>query len=159
MQTWCSQFWEKLNSFSQNREMLPVIQNQLHHSARKARLVSRSVSGSAVKLAVELSSQGNENALSFSLSFDPAILSNPWATQGVDAGTAQLNVNTSQAATGRLGILLALPSGQSFAVGDRELVIVDFDVMPSVEATTIDFGDQPIAREILVSTPTEIIAA
>ncbi|NUM77388.1 IPT/TIG domain-containing protein, partial [candidate division KSB1 bacterium] len=40
-------------------------------SAREARLVSRSVSGGAVKLAVELSSQGNENALSFSLSFDP----------------------------------------------------------------------------------------
>ncbi|NUM79034.1 T9SS type A sorting domain-containing protein, partial [candidate division KSB1 bacterium] len=111
--------------------------------------VSRSVSGGAVKLAVELSSQGNENALSFSLSFDPAVLRNPRATPGVDGSTAQLNINTSQASAGRLGLLLALPSGQSFAVGDRELLLVDFDVMPSVEATTIDFSDQPIPREIL----------
>lgn len=127
-------------------------------SARKARLVSRSVSGNSLRLAVELSSHGNENALSFSLSFDPAILSNPRATQGVDAGTAQLNVNTSQAAAGRLGLLLALPSGQSFTVGDRELLLVDFDVMPSVEATTIDFSDQPIPREIL-DTSTNSLAA
>ncbi len=117
--------------------------------ARNVRLVSRSVSGGALQLAVELSSQGNENALSFSLSFDPAVLGNPSATPGVDAGTAQLNVNMSQANIGRLGFLLALPTGQSFTVGDRELLLVDFDVMPSVEATTIDFSDQPIPREIL----------
>ncbi len=106
--------------------------------------------GGTADVAVELVSQGDENALGFSLVFDPATLSNPQARLGRDATSASLNVNTSQQSQGRLGILLSLTTGQRFSAGARELVVVNFAVTPSTAAvsTPVDFGDQPISREV-----------
>jgi hypothetical protein len=106
--------------------------------------------GGTADVAVELVSQGDENALGFSLVFDPAILSNPQARLGRDAASASLNLNTSQQNLGRLGILLSLTTGQMFSAGTRELVVVNFAVTPATAAvsTPIDFGDQPISREV-----------
>jgi YD repeat-containing protein len=75
--------------------------------------------GSQVNVAVELMAQGNENALGFSLSFDPAVLSNPTVAPGSGAAGAALNLNLSQIAQGRLGLGLALPAGQMFAAGTQ----------------------------------------
>jgi len=103
-----------------------------------------------VSAPIELVSQGRENAIGFSLTFDQNILTNPQVTLGVDAAAAVLNTNVSQAAQGRLGILLALPAGQSFSAGTRQLVTVTFTLAPNTTAfsATIGFGDQPITREI-----------
>jgi ligand-binding sensor domain-containing protein len=105
--------------------------------------------GSGVTISVELVAQGDENALGFSLRFDPAVFNNPQANRGKDASAASLNTNTSEAGAGRFGVALALPAGQTFAAGDREIVVVSFNVSASttVDSTRIDFGDQPIARE------------
>src|SRR5206468_739997 len=62
--------------------------------------------GADVTVPIQLVSLGNENALGFSLAFDPALVGSPRVKASV--ADAQLNVNTSQAASGRLGIGLAL---------------------------------------------------
>src|SRR5262249_59940915 len=66
--------------------------------------------GGQVSVPIELVAQGDENALGFSLSFDPAVLGNPQAGLGGDASGATLNTNTSQVGGGRLGVALSLPS-------------------------------------------------
>lgn len=107
--------------------------------------------GGTAQIPIDLDSQGNENALGFSLTFDPAILSNPQATLGSGATNASINVNGLQAPQGRLGIAVSLPTGQVFPAGTRQLVIVTFTINGNTQATStnIGFGDQPIAREVV----------
>ena len=106
--------------------------------------------GGVVGVPIELVAQGDENALGFSLTFDPAVLGNPQATLGSDASGATLNANTSQVGGGRLGIALSLPFGQKFNAGARQVVVVNFAIASgtSASSTPINFGDQPISREI-----------
>ncbi len=106
--------------------------------------------GGMVSVPIELIAQGDENALGFSLTFDPAVLSNPQAIPGSDASAATLNTNISQIGSGRLGIALSLPFGQRFIVGTRQIVVVHFAIASGVSAssTQVGFGDQPIPREI-----------
>jgi len=110
--------------------------------------------GGEASVAIELAAQGNENAVGFSLNFNPAILGNPRAALGGGATGATLNTNTNQAAQGRVGVVLALPSGQVFAAGARQLVVVTFTVASAAAAgaTPIGFGDQPVAREVANAT-------
>lgn len=114
-----------------------------------------------VRLPIELISEGNENALGFSLNFDPAVLSNPQVSLGNDAAGASLNINSSQTAQGRIGIALALSTGQSFAAGTRQIVVVTFTVAAntSANATAVDFGDAPIRRQISDSNAQVLPAA
>jgi hypothetical protein len=106
--------------------------------------------GGQVSVPIELLAQGDENALGFSLTFDPAVLGNPQAALGSDAAGATLNANTSQAGAGRLGLALSLPFGQKFSAGARRIVIVTFTIASgaSANSTPVGFGDQPIAREV-----------
>ncbi|MEP7338233.1 MAG: kelch repeat-containing protein [Acidobacteriota bacterium] len=106
--------------------------------------------GSTVSVPIELVSQGDENAIGFSLTFAPAILSNPQASLGADATSASLNTNSSQTAQGRFGVLVSLPTGQRFSAGTRQVVNVSFTLAANASAgsTPIAFGDQPIMREI-----------
>jgi 6-phosphogluconolactonase (cycloisomerase 2 family) len=99
---------------------------------------------------IELDAQGDENALGFSFNFDPTQLQFVSAVVGSGASGATLNLNMSQAANGRVGLAMALPTGQVIAAGLRPIVIVTFDALSSGSAasTTISFGDQPIRREV-----------
>ncbi len=129
-----------------------VFWSEVAVTSRTVRVVNASAApGSTVSIPIELTAQGNENALGFSLNFDPAILSNPQVKLGKDASSASLNENRSQIGSGRYGLALALQTGQTFAAGNREIVIVSFMVNPNTVAssTRIEFGDQPIVREIV----------
>ncbi|HQR32913.1 MAG TPA: cohesin domain-containing protein, partial [Blastocatellia bacterium] len=120
-------------------------------SGRIVRVVCGSaVLGGTLSVPVELVSQGDENALGFSLTFDPAVLSNPQAAKGSDASSAALNTNSNQVAQGRFGIALALPTGQSFTAGVRQIAVVTFTVSATTAATstTLAFGDAPILRRV-----------
>ena len=85
-----------------------------------------------------------------SLVFDPGVLSNPQVARGSDAGSALLNLNTSQAGAGRLGLALALPSGQTFTSGTRQFAQVTFNVAANTQVTNtyVDFGDAPLRRQV-----------
>ena len=106
--------------------------------------------GSTVGVPVELSALGDENTVSFSLAFDPAVLSSPSVSLGPDAGAAVLTTDTSQAAGGHVAASLGLPAGQAFDQGKLQLVVVSFRVAPeaSGQAAEIIWADQPVARQI-----------
>jgi hypothetical protein len=102
---------------------------------------------------IALEAQGNENALAFSLSFDPARLVFAGATAGDATTGALLNVNARQASQGRVGCALALKTGQSFPAGRKQLINVGFRATALASGnTTISFGDQPVLREICDAT-------
>jgi uncharacterized protein (TIGR03437 family) len=120
--------------------------------ARVLRVVpANGMAGGSVAVVVELVAQGNENAVGFSLSFNTVQLTNPQTVAGGGASGASLNVNALQAAQGRLGVAMAQPAGQAFAAGTRQLVVVTFSIPANASAGTaqINFGDQPITREIV----------
>lgn len=128
-----------------------VTQNGTVTTARAVRVGQASGSpGGQVNVPIELVSQGDEIALGFSLIYDTTILSSPLASAGSDAAGATVNTNTNQTGSGRVGIVLSLPSGQKFIAGTRQAVIVRFNIAAGVTATTtnIAFGDQPVAREV-----------
>ncbi len=116
--------------------------------------------GQANNLEIELEAQGGENALGFSLNYDPAVLSFVSAEIGAGAQGATLLTNASQTANGRAGIALALPAGQGFAAGARRVVSVRFNVTAGASAamTQVSFGDQPIRREIADVNTNELAA-
>src|SRR5262249_16276607 len=80
-------------------------------------VVSASVaSGGTVTVAVQLTANGTENALSFSLSFATNRLTYLSTILANGAG-ATLFVNESQTTVGKLGVALALPTGTTFPAG------------------------------------------
>jgi uncharacterized protein (TIGR03437 family) len=107
--------------------------------------------GQQVMVNLELDSLGNENAIGFSLSFNPTELTFIGAALGADASAAILNTNSAQAANGRVGIAMALPTGQTFSAGTKRILILTFGIPAGGTANTIPitFIDQPVAREIV----------
>src|SRR5205823_6302840 len=78
-------------------------------AGRSVQAVDLSLSrGQTNRLSIRLESQGDENALKFSLCYDPALLTFIGAARGTDATNAgaTMNVNTD---IGQLGFTLALP--------------------------------------------------
>lgn len=68
-----------------------------------------------------LEAQGTENAVGFSLAFNPMTMSFVNASLGAGAASALLNVNTNQSAMGRVGFALALSPGHTFGTGGKEI--------------------------------------
>lgn len=116
--------------------------------------------GDPVNVPVELVSQGNENALGLSVTFDPTRLIFNNATRGADASTSVLNVNTSQASNGMIGLAQSLSAGEAFSTGVRQIIVLNFTVPlnSNVASTNIGFGDQPIPRELVSPTTTHLTA-
>ncbi len=114
-------------------------------------LSSNGISGGIATIPVELLAQGDENSIRFSLTFDRLVLTDPEVSLGSGAGGATLTSDTSQLPSGRLGITVALPPGQTFAAKARQLVLVSFSIAAGTSATStaIGFGDQPTARAAL----------
>lgn len=102
--------------------------------------------GQINSLPIRFNALGDENALGLTVTFDPNQLSFYRAT--TLAGKL-LTLNTQQAFKGKLGILVALSAGQSFAAGDEELVNLEFIPSGGESAITthLGFSDQVIACE------------
>jgi hypothetical protein len=96
---------------------------------------------------VEVGARGDENALGFSLQFDPSQWSFVSAATGRDAQGATLHVNATQAARGRIGVVLALPAGQRLQAGARQIVILRLAARGGRGA--IEFSDYPVKREVV----------
>lgn len=142
-------------TFEKNVEANTFFSNTVQQQARTIRAVPATFNrGQENVLSIELNSQGNENAWGFSVNFDTTQLSFVRATLGADAQIASLNVNPAQIAQGRVGIGMALSSGQTLAAGPRQILTLTFTVpaSSSVNSTTVSFGDQPIAREVVDAT-------
>jgi len=116
--------------------------------------------GQQVNVTVEVDALGAENAIGFSLNFNPADLTFVSAAAGPDAAGAMLNTNSMQAANGRVGVAMALATGQTFTAGTKKLVILTFTIPSSSTAIMIPitFGDQPVPREV-VDANAEVLQA
>jgi hypothetical protein len=112
--------------------------------------------GQSGTVSVNLEALGDENALGFSLSFDPAVLTYSGYSEGSSlsgANGAMFLLNDTQAASGRLGFTLALQPGGSLAPGDQQLAIVNFSAASSVSGNCpVAFASQPVTPQ--VSDPT-----
>ncbi len=113
--------------------------------ARILQLVSTNgVRGQVCQMSVQLTALGNENALGFSLAFDPAQLNYAGITLGKGATHANLMVNDRQAVNGSLGILLAQPTGTTFSAGLGEVAKVNFVVASgAANSVTVGFANTP----------------
>jgi len=106
--------------------------------------------GEQKTMIIALDAEGDENALGFSLAFDPAQLQFVSAAVGKGASGATLNINTSRASRGQLGLALALPAGQTITAGLRQIVELTFATTSNSNTATaaIGFGDLPVQREV-----------
>ena len=87
------------------------------------------------------------------MNFDQTRLANPQVVLGSGVPAAPgttLITNTSQAANGRLGIVLDNPNGFGAVLTSRELVRVTFQVISGTPAgsTLVSFGNIPVARGV-----------
>jgi hypothetical protein len=116
---------------------------------RPVSLVVLSQNGRTNTVAVHVNAQGDENALGFSLNFDPAQLALTSATLGAGVSSAVINVNNNQAASGSVGVALALSTGNSLTAGDVECARVTFVSSGFGSYTAnLSFADEPILREL-----------
>jgi hypothetical protein len=128
------------------------------HGTRPAALVTRVIRleqvtapvDQVVSLPLQLDAQGDENALGFSASFDPARLAYEGFIGGTAFGAGAPIVNTAQQGEGRVGVLQALPFGQQLSAGSVNLGTLRLRVLPAAagQTVTVAFGDAPVAREL-----------
>jgi hypothetical protein len=102
-------------------------------------------------LLIRLEAQGTENALAFSLSFDPKTVRYSSATLESDAQGAQLIVNQLQGQAGKIGIALALPAGKSFPSKATTLLRLKFEPIGRdyPNSTQVRFSDDLIRRALV----------
>ena len=103
-------------------------------------------------LTVQITAFGDENALGFSLNFDPRAWRFIAARAGRDALGATVIVNASETAQGRVGVVLALPHGQHLHAGEREAVVLQFTPRRREALLNARFGDLPVATSVVDSS-------
>jgi len=100
-------------------------------------------------VAVELSAQGNANALGFSVTFDPTLVHFVNASLGSGATGAALIQNTSQAGAGTLGFVVGLEPPGTFAAGTQPLVNLNFTPIAYSNSAALVFGNTPVVCQLV----------
>ncbi|MEW6156622.1 MAG: immunoglobulin domain-containing protein [Verrucomicrobiota bacterium] len=128
-------------------------------SPREIELVAdRLVSGAISRLNLEIEASGDENAVGFSLEFEPTLLR--FETARLHVPGATLHINRSRATTGRVGFGLALPPGAAFQTGRIQLLEVEFGVIASTSLPTrIVMANAPVRCEVASVHATSLPAA
>lgn len=118
------------------------------------------VQGRSGTLSVILDAQGTENALGFSMAFDPTAIGFVSASLGSGATGAMLNVNTNQAGTGHVGFAIALSPGQTFGTGSKEILKLNVQVAASATPgqSTFTFTDAPVVRGVSDAIANPVLA-
>lgn len=112
--------------------------------SRQLRLVPAG-SGS---VAVELTGQGIEAGLAFSVGFDASTFRFTGARLADGVSGVSLQVNDLESALGRVGLALTTEGGKPFTSGTIRLVILNFAPLGS-EGGPVTFGDAPVRREVV----------
>ncbi|MGH7973612.1 MAG: hypothetical protein ACREIC_33255, partial [Limisphaerales bacterium] len=104
-------------------------------------------------VSVLLEAQGNENAIGFSLGFDPSAFTYNGVSLGANAAGASIDVNATQAASGKIALILALQTGSSFSPGTKEIVQVALTpTNAALGSYALGFTDQPVVRQVVDPT-------
>ena len=118
---------------------------------RTLRITGGLVPGQRNDLTVVLESDGGENGLGFTLAFDPAVMTFENVRIGDEIPGLTLLENSTQAATGRVGVLLTMPTGQSLPAGIKKVVKLRVSLAPTVSATNsaVQLVDSPTTRQLV----------
>lgn len=114
------------------------------------------VANRQIQVPVSLRAQGNENALSFSLSFDPTQLSYRGWTPAAPSSGISLLVNTNQQDAGRLGFAIAKPYNQHFAAGPNELFKLAFQLSGAPTNAVVSFTNKPVVIDVVDDAATSL---
>jgi len=118
--------------------------------------------GGTATIPLHAQALGDERTYKFSISFDPAILSNPRLNVGSNAPNATFTLNTSQVSSGRLGVTLQLPTGQTLVPSSTlELARLLLDVnsaTPDPTTTVIGFPEIPVSRSVVSTNGANLTA-
>jgi hypothetical protein len=119
---------------------------------------SSATGGSSVTIPVQLQAVGTESAVSFSLDYDPSVLTYTGSVLGPDAAGGLLLV-TNESGPGRLGVAVAL-FGTTFSAGEDDVVDVTFQtaVVTNAVITPLTFGSQPVAEQVSDSQADTLLA-
>jgi hypothetical protein len=98
---------------------------------------------------VELVAQGDENALGFSLTFDPTLIRFVNASLGSGAAGAALIQNTNLAGSGELGFVVGLEPPGAFAAGTQSLVNLKFASVAYSNNAALVFGNTPVICQLV----------
>lgn len=106
-------------------------------------------SGQKVLVSIETDPTGTENGFGFTLNYDSTKLNNPLVLLGTGVAGATLIPNTQQ--TGKVGVVIALPSGQTIQPGTKQIITILFDVPAATSAaqTALTFSDAPVVRQAI----------
>ena len=98
---------------------------------------------------INLLAQGGENAVGFSLAFDPTAVTYLGASAGADAANAAIDINANHATSGQVGVILALPTGTGFGPGSRQLVQFNFRAATAASiSSVVTLTDVPVTRDV-----------
>lgn len=128
-----------------------ALSSSLSAGQRKLKIVANKFRrGQIAEVKIKFKSLGNENALGFTLFFDPTVASFSDVVAVNAAANATLQVNARDAASGRVGIAIAQSAGNSFLQGTYNIIKVRLLVLPAskTSSTFLQFGDGPIIREV-----------
>jgi hypothetical protein len=120
--------------------------------SRSITLVPLSQGTLSDSVAVELVAQGDENALSFSVTFDPALVHFTSASLGSGASGAALIQNTTLAGSGNLGFVVGLFPPATFAAGTQQLVRLNFASVSYSNNAALAFSASPVPQGLADSS-------
>ncbi len=132
------------------------------NSPRIIKVVSQNVApGAQAVVPISIVSQGDENSLGFSVTYDPLVLNTPVIALGADCLDCFLIPNVS---AGQIGVIVskpALPAPVTFAAGTRQVVTITFNTTgtpPAFKGSAVTFGDSPISREVANANADSLLA-
>jgi hypothetical protein len=105
------------------------------------------VQGLSVQIPIVLDAQGNENAVGFSVGFDPAAFEYVSVTKGNAFGAgASMQVNAHETAAGHAGVIIALPTGNTLPAGQATVATLTLRVKTSEPGNyAVTFVDSPLS--------------
>jgi len=144
------------NNTEKTRNKAEGVSSATELAVIKPVLVSRV--GNKLTLGIKLVTNGvagggaGVSALSFTLNYNPAVLSLPNNCQPGDASrtAGEINIlcNYGQPEAGFVGVVIDLEPDQTFSAGAQQIGLIDFTVAPGAEPTlaAFGFGDAPCRR-------------
>ena len=119
------------------------------------------VAGVNTSVAVSLISQGDENGVGFTLTFDPSVFN--YTSYSIGSGVPGGNLffcNTNQAPAGKIGVALTLSPGTHFNVGTWPIIQVNFQSLAGTNGSfNVAFADAPVSRSVSDANADELSAS
>ncbi|MCI0533706.1 MAG: immunoglobulin domain-containing protein [Verrucomicrobiales bacterium] len=102
-----------------------------------------------LEIPVTLRTFGGDNAIAFSVEFDPRMIRYRSARLAGQTSGAMLLENAMRAAEGGIGILIGLPTQELFPAGEIRICWLRFELLSRTGMAELAFSDVPVRRELV----------